>query len=1430
MAKTTFVPPIFSMTDAERQALQERSMQAPIFDADLQDFSTTPFAGEVVGAQASTVGTALTRASMAVGRTFSPTTAPLNLTVGIDEASRGDYDVSVFAGNNPESIAQDLNDIPASEWPWLLSSEDWGTYQDRKLFLKMRSPEAQKMATTAGYAMGLAADIGVFTTLGLAAEPLALAGLGTRTTMASQVMARSVGAYRTQTPAVAVAEAVASVSRTNLAARYAALGVGEEAVFQATKNAVDPTYDPTFGEAMFDFVVSGTTAGLIGGAAFGRHFVKENIEAAVRDFRTMRTVDLPGGYKINYNGNWGFDSPVAADKMLFAPGTGNLQFEADRIAGDLWVDWSKAPGNKADFFIPGTRTTPIGAMEVGAAKPMRVRVGETQGLRSAIKAAAFELSLAGMKLDKDVFSKVAQVLVNVDQKKLKGATFNKAFWDELLGQVDPEVAGKVRKMGQRTMINGIDKTVFDTARREDMVTSVFEAFRTKQHLEPGVQPSLIFRVLQEVKDRGGSVNRAAVSAVIDELRVIAQNPPKRTNAKGVQVLDTLKRRAQVYEVINKRVTNGKDIFIPPTLIQRMSTEVAAKLPSAAAVSVSQAVGGTAADASDVPVNRVRLPWWDRMGNQSALLHQAKNGWARLIGNHAFFARRDMGEAQAHTIFEWGSQKLYATTAMFIKGYRNGFVRFALGGGTENVGTKITIGDQLVTAFKSRKMLREFDARVVKQLRTGAFDDSVDAVNETARGLREMFNRIHELAHSVGLSGFQKSAVANYMPRMWRWDRIRTLATTAKGKKTLEALIRQSIDQDGRRVVIDGVEEAFEGDIDAAAKVFTERLIAIAQGTENAPLVSQEQELFDAIVELGGPMKEKSGSRSPFGRARILLNEQAATDAGEDLLAMGKTGLSIADLTHDDLPYVFHKYVTSIMGSINLKRMVDAFNDELRARGVLSPEFLAKKGLTQKDVQVENVSQMIGLARKLGGAIEPEHEEAIRELMSAISYEPLHHGRTKMTDKILPMIQSYGYLVTGGQFGLAAMGEVSRIVATLGVGNTVRQIPLLLEMVSNFKNLDTEQKNLASAIDSWFSPSTDRLRRAFSSYWDGSRDLDRGKFLNNALQSSANFLSDVSLLAPVTSFTQHLTAAATLQHLWEAAVQGGKRLDESTLRTLGMTQERYDNLIQWIGRNAVTEKRFLGERVVDLKSVDSREMVELAQLVDRMVRTRIQDLPTRGDFHKSMFSFVGKLLTQFRTFNLKGIDNFLLQNASRMANGSSATKVQVLSEIGATMMFAGLIQYMRSYGDYKSFEAAGNREKMEELEAQMDLAGFIRGAMTGPSEFFVPALLTDFAWTKLADKDPLFSPYRYSGLTWYGFPAMAVASRVDSVFEDVYGSSVAKTLGLDLERETTSSTLHKARLLLPFQNLPGLKQYFNIKEKELSDDWDLLEEQPRRRRK
>lgn len=1058
-------------------------------------------------------------------------------------------------------------------------------------------------------------------------------------------------------------------------------------------------------------------------------------------------------------------------------------------------------------------------------------MGQLVGLRSAIKAAAFELSLAGMTLSDEVFAKVGKALVNADRTKTKAGGFNKVFWEELSKDLPGEVVANLRKPGERTFIGGIDRTVMDVALREDMVDSVWDAFKFKQHKQPGTPPSLIFQILDEIRDRGGKVNREMVANVIDELRQVSQNPPKRLNAKNVMVLDTYARRAQLIEIINKRVIDKNNIQIAPSLMKRTSPDVAARI-EAPGMAVANTTGGVARDASDVPVNKVRLPWWDRIGNQSAFLHQSKNGWARLVGNLSFFARRDMGTAQKHTLFEWGTQKMHSSFAMFQKGYRNGLVRFTMGGGTQNVSQNVNLLDAVMSLGK-KEMRRQFDARIAKQLRTGAYDDPVQAVNDTAKGIREMFNKFHDIAHSVGLAGFQKSAVANYMPRMWRWDRIRRLATTERGKASLVSLIRQSIDMDGRRVVMNGIEEAFDGDIDQAAKVFTDRLIAIAEGTENAPITQQEQELFDAIVELSGPLKAKEGSRTPFGRSRILLNESAEIDGGEDFLGNGKTMLGIADLTNDDLPFIFRKYVTSVMGAVNERQLLNAFNDEMKARGILSPKQVKKGEVVQQEVAVESIDQMVQMIKKLGGTLDANHESALREIVAALRYEPIHHGRSRFTDQVLPILSGYGYLTTGGQFGFSAMAEISRVVSTLGVGNTVAQMPILKEMIENWWNLDADGKNFASAIDALFSPSSDRLRRAFveqfdlmrSDYAAGTRTEAALRKVGRGISAAGNVLSDLSLLAPVNSFSQQLTAATTLQHLWEAS-RGGRRMDDSLVRTLGLEKEQYDNLIQWVGRNAVVEPRLLGERVVDLRNIDAKEMTELAQFVDRLVRTRIQDMPTRGDFHKGMFSFLGKLLTQFRTFNLKGVDNFLLQNVSRSISGEAGAKRQVMSEIAATMVFAGTIQYLRNYADWASFNASGDQERADRVAEQMDIDGFIRGALAGPSEFFVPALLTDTVWNKFVDKDPLFSPYRYSGLSMYEMPAWALGSKALSVGTDVYGATVGEAFGLDLERDITTGTLRKARMLLPFQNLLGLKQYFNIKEQDIADYWNLPARQSR----
>lgn len=1458
MAKIYLGSPIYSLTPAEERELNERAIKNSVLDADVQDTIDAPLGRTEIGARNSMFGGVIGRAVPYLVDVFDGGySAPLNLTRKKSEADPIKDDFSIFNGNDPETIAEEMRNVPEDEWPWVLSSGDYNTYRRRLRYVLTAQPEAQQQGSMAGFALGLSADISAMAAMGAAAEGVALAGFNTAS-LAGRAGAASLGIGRTQRIAAAVAEATNAVSRTDMALRWTALGAGENLMWEVAHQGLDPTYDPTFGEVAESTAYSAVFSGVLGGAVFGRQFVRDRVTEMVLDLRRKRVTNLPGGYTISYTDGFLFDAPAAADQMLFAPGTGSFQYEAERIAGDLWTDWQRSP-KKVDLFLPGTRSVSLPVLDEAAAArltggfdigdnllpkaagevrdargriPARPKMGQVVGLRSAIKATAFELSLAGQKLDAKVFSTIAKALVRAEKTRTRAGAFNKIFWEELSKDLDPEVVNNLRKVGERTFIPGIDRSVIDLSQRDDMVDAVLEGFRAKQHLVKGEEPSLIFRVLQQIKDRNGLVTRKVVEDVVDELRKVSQNPPKTRNAKGAEILDRNARRAAIVQIINKHSKSDKAIFLPPSLLNNMNPAVAAAKGANRITRLGTADPlGTAQDASDAPRNKVRLPFGlGQMFNQSAVAHESNNGWARLVANLSFFARRDMGTAQQYTIFEEGSHKMYSLMGMFVKGYRNGFIKFALGNGTEDVTRQVGLSDALVTAFKDNKMTREYNRRVLQQLRTGAYDDALSAVNDGARGIREMFNRVHELAHAAGLPGFTKAAVNNYFPRMWRWDKIRRLATTKEGRAALESLIRQSIDQNGRRVIIDGVETAFEGDIDDAAKAFSERLIAIAEGTENAPLIQQEQELFDAITRLEGPLKAKAGSKTPYGRSRMLLNESSEVTAG-DLLGAGKNTLSIADLTNDDLPFVVRKYITSVMGAVNEKRLLDAFNAEMKARGILKPTTVKKGEEVSEDLTVDSVDKMLAMVKKLGGTLEAKHESALREIIAAMRYEPIHHGRTATTDRIMSILMPYGYLTTGGQFGLAQIGEIARIVGTLGVSNTIKQMPILMEMISNWKNLDQDTKGMSVFLNQWFSPSTDRLRRTMVQGLSDMQPDDYGSLVARGttataryLDKAANLMSDVSFLAPFQSFTQQLTAAATLQHMMEAARGATKWLDDSTVRTLGLEPEQYRALAKWVSDNAEEANG----RIVGISKPDAMEMDKLVKLVDRMVRTRIQDIPTRGDFAKGMFSALGRMMLQFRTFNLKGVDNFLLQNSSRVVSGAPGAKAKVASEIGATLVIAGSIQWLRNAADWASYKASGDTEKADEIEERMTWDGFARGAMTGPAEFFVPIMLTDAFTQTFVSKDPIFSPYRYSGLSLYSFPSFALAKRAAGLGTDIYGSTVGQALGLDLEREVTQSTIHKARLLMPFQNLIGLKQYFNILEQDIVDYYNLPEIQPRNR--
>jgi hypothetical protein len=116
-------------------------------------------------------------------------------------------------------------------------------------------------------------------------------------------------------------------------------------------------------------------------------------------------------------------------------------------------------------------------------------------------------------------------------------------------------------------------------------------------------------------------------------------------------------------------------------------------------------------------------------------------------------------------------------------------------------------------------------------------------------------------------------------------------------------------------------------------------------------------------------------------------------------------------------------------------------------------------------------------------------------------------------------------------------------------------------------------------------------------------------------------------------------------------------------------------------------------------------------------------------------------------------------------------------------------------------------------------GWIKAGLNGPSELWMPLMLADTG-NAIVNKDPLFGPYRYSGLPSFGAPVSTGAYRLYQASRDIIGTTAGKALDLETKRDITTGTVHNLRLLLPFQNLLGLKQYLNLKEEDIAREYDL----------
>jgi len=824
-----------------------------------------------------------------------------------------------------------------------------------------------------------------------------------------------------------------------------------------------------------------------------------------------------------------------------------------------------------------------------------------------------------------------------------------------------------------------------------------------------------------------------------------------------------------------------------------------------------------------------LPFFGRALNQSVRGLKEQNNAARLVPWLVFFGRRDLGTAQGLTLFERGLFEVNQLGSNLIRGYKRAWIRYAVGNGSVNVpGTIPGIRGRALGWVRGMGRRNGFDRAVADQVRTGAMNSPLDAINQGARVVRDILRQAHNAAFEAGVRGFTAGGIMNYFPRVWRMDAIRQLVNAPDGTldpnglERLRLIVRAAIDRGGnRRVVIDGVEEVFTGDIDEASRAFATRLSDLARSSADTEILQHEQALQDALESLLGPVKGVGTSPTPYGRSRIILDEILSTDIGVDSLGLGRTTLSIADLVENDILSVLNKYLTSVQGAINESRFVATFADHLEAEGVFAASV---RGAPAEFARPTTVAEIRSLLAKLGPTPSKDYYQAFDNLMQALRMQPLDTGAPFGLATTSLVARTIMYTAKGGNFAISNFGELYRTTARLGLKRMLTQLGSAFEGLNNWRNFDAPVNNFAALIGQWFDPASDRLRGALIGTTDSaSQEVTAASRAGRAVQRSAlrtgRAYSDVSLTAPVTAMTQNLTAAATVQHLWDVANRGAARLDESTVRLLGLTTQQYDNMIAFVGSGATTRRSWLGtQRVVDIPTLQANpDMMNLMRLfVRRSVANNIQDFATAGDFAPQMFSWWAKFLFQFKTFNIKGVDNFLFANISRLRRGNNQTRLNVGREIGTMLVMTGLVKYAMNANQVRQLHNRGRHKEAEDLaNKRLGVEGFIKGALTGPAEFWPFMQTADIVAQYGLKTDPVFNEFRMSGTSVLGAGSTFLGGSI-GVFQDAVLP----------DREVTRDTVHTALGFVPLNNVVGVRDWFGVLEDEIVTEYQLRERQPR----
>jgi hypothetical protein len=703
-----------------------------------------------------------------------------------------------------------------------------------------------------------------------------------------------------------------------------------------------------------------------------------------------------------------------------------------------------------------------------------------------------------------------------------------------------------------------------------------------------------------------------------------------------------------------------------------------------------------------------------------------------------------------------------------------------------------------------------------------------AVKRAADGYRSHYTAMRKLADEIGLPGFAGSDKDGiYFPRLWRWDLIDAFIKSDEDVTRFGRMIRESIqipvvasvdDPEfiaGRAITMEGR--------DALAMFMAEKLRFLARDQSRPEYLNIDEIASIVLNEQGNNTNFSKLSGGPYltprGRRRLPMDVSKVVDIGE-----GKQA-SLIDFLEIDVGKATDAYNRSVFGAMMERQLVDDFRDELVARGLREIDAKAP---------METFSDVVAYLRNAGKYTDKGDLEAgidhLTEIMAGMRSEPIAAGEfTKIFSPLVGRLQKYAYLRNGFAFGLASINEFGRVLGRTSVGAVLKQMPIFNELRKAAKagKIDAGMMTLLSEIDGALGTGTDRLRRAELGIVDSRINSYAGdtkyrmwrsfnkwadKNLDPNLNQATVLMSDLTGLAPITTASQHMMTASLIQEVFDKAATGKQIYSDTLLAQWGVTRAEFDAIRKELRKNATVNSR---GRVVatNFEKWNQNTASKWLDFLERATVSSIQDPPTRGDFSKAFWTPMGRLLFQFKTFNIKGINNFLMTSIQRK-DARVFQEYAALSVLGLMTQMARKVLYQKAFGDEK--------ERQKYFEENLSTQAMINYALSGPTENYLLLSGVDTI-SQVLTGDTVFSKnVRYSGLTGgmldlESTPAGRLGQDAARAVRGVVGSVISE------KRDFSHKDLHAIRSLLPMNKMLGINNVLNAAESGIGDYFELPQE-------